>query len=211
MSAGSAWPESDWSPEELAVQRAISDQINAVLREVEAYDSPALLEDTAAQRKMDFLLAQHRECMGEVPYVQDGVLGGRDGSATHRSSLARWVSPRVTDSGLPKFDKYNPDHRVAPLIVLANNIFHEFMVRPPMTIGKMIGSFEVAPWTDCTWHNGAPDGPGSFLVQVRGQYVCVWWTCAACRRRIEARHPAGVRWHAPNSGTGTVMYRFSDA
>lgn len=201
------------SEDELAAREdAAADQLDMAVRDVARFGSPALsMSDPGAKlrRKRDWVLEQSRQRFAVEPVWEDGVLGGLDGSATRGNNDATHFAPGST-SILPEYDPANPGHLSTPIIVLAWNLNHRWIVRAPDSIEDIIGGFAI-PWTtECDWHFGPvkADSNGSrqrsVLVLPKGQFIALMHVCAACVERLRREYGNGLRL-LPLSQSGRAL------
>ncbi|QYB02733.1 hypothetical protein I1A62_36990 [Rhodococcus sp. USK10] len=191
-----------WTSEEIAAMDARAEQLDAALRDVQRFTSPAQMlcpQNDRLRIKLAWILKDHRSRMAVCPVIVDGVLGGLDGTATCGNPNAKYLAPRGSDF-LPEYDPDDPGQRNTPLIVLAWEPDHEWIVRSPYTIEDLLNGFTVPSPYECNWHNGCcrPDHQSSWerslLVLTRGQFLVLLLVCAGCREKMDCDYGGGLHW-----------------
>ncbi|WP_326601853.1 hypothetical protein [Rhodococcus sp. PD04] len=178
----------DWTPEELAAQRAQADQVLAVLKEAETYDSP--LCDDKLQRAVDRVMARMRRACTTVPEeLRDEDFRGGGG---------RDLAPLV-DPAMPKWSKDFPEH--APVVLFSWRAGNRWIVRIPLRPSDVLGMPTPPTEMECVWHRGPVTGEASYLTVARGQYVIALVICGRCRRSLDRKYPEALRWAAIGPGT----------
>ncbi|MDV7088669.1 hypothetical protein [Rhodococcus opacus] len=189
-----------WTPEEKAVQ----DQIEAAYRAVEKLGSPALRDNEQAKVKVDKVLDQNRRYLASWP--DDGYEGGStiDRAPEALRILSSYISGGLelpgatiyevtTDDPLPMepYDPNNPDHQRAPFIVFANEPEKRYVVRPPLSVARLVVGICAQRITECDWHHGPPRPATTGVQQIsllsiaRGQYLVVFAVCGKCRQKLQ--------------------------
>lgn len=181
-------PIGDWTPEELATQRAQADQVLAVFDETERYDSP--LREEKLQRAVDRVMAGMRRACTTVPKE----LWGEDFSGGGGRDLAPFV-----DSAMPKWNKDFPEQ--APVVLFSWRPGHRWIVRMPLRPADVLKMPNPPAEMECEWHRGPARGEASYLTVTRGQYVVALVICGRCRHRLDRKFPNAVRWFPIGPGT----------
>lgn len=152
---------------------AQDEQLEAVLRSVEAFDSPALSGDAFAQAKVGAVLEANRR-------AEDAVI---DRSTRLSAAIADAVAAH---------DPGNPDHQSAPFVVFAADLNKRYVCRAPLLLANLVAGFTCEWVTRCDWHGGspAPSNAGlrqwSLLSVARGQFLVVFAVCSQCREGLQS-------------------------
>lgn len=171
----------------------LAEQLEMAYRDVSRFDDNVELS-TAHQKKIDWVLTQHRARTAHYPIMYDGVLGGPDGTHIVGNPNARWISLRGSPD-LPTYDPNDPQQTQVPMIVAAWYPDVELAVRSPNSIEDFIGDFEFPPNQPCDWHFGTAKtgkhSPG-VLVRTNGQYIVLMHVCGSCRDILSRMYGSGL-------------------
>lgn len=191
---------------------AFADQLLAVYAEVGRYGSPAFSNDEICRAKVDKLMAVHREAMDS-----GGPRAGRRKLTAMQFRGLGQVQAVTFGGPPPLYDERNPLSTVAPRIVWSTIPENVIYVGSPGDISSVLDLLLGQMETDfswCDWHRyvrrpryydwvdprDRPEGcdlvpDWSLLGAARGEFLCVFSVCAACRVDLESEfRPGALRW-----------------
>lgn len=180
-----SFPFGDWTPDELAAQRASADQLLAVFEETSKYDTP--VHDDKLRRIADRVMVRMRRACITVPEeLRTGfsVGGGRD------------LAP-VIDSAMPVWSRDVPSH--TPVVLFSWKPGDRWIVRMPLRPVDLLRIVQPIGDLECEWHRGPATGEVSYLTVARGQYVIALVVCHRCRVKLDKRFSGRLKWH-PTAG-----------